>query len=87
MANIKQQKKRILTNEKRHALNSSFKASVKTAMKAVYAAVDKKDLEAAVNALNFANKKLDKAQAKGIVHKNYVARQKSALANAVNSLK
>ena len=87
MANIKQQKKRILTNEKRHALVSSFKASVKTAMKAVYAAVDKKDLAAAETALNFANKKLDKAQAKGIVHKNYVARQKSALAAAVNSLK
>ena len=32
MANIKQQKKRILTNEKRHAAVSSFKASVKTAM-------------------------------------------------------
>ena len=87
MANIKQQKKRILTNEKRHALVSSFKASVKTAMKAVYAAVDKKDLAAAETALNFANKKLDKAQAKGIVHKNYVARQKSALAAAVNTLK
>ena len=87
MANIKQQKKRILTNEKRHAAVSSFKASVKTAMKAVYAAVEKKDLEAAVLALNLANKKLDKAQAKGIVHKNYVARQKSALASAVNSLK
>ena len=87
MANIKQQKKRVLTNEKRHAAVSSFKASMKTAMKAVYVAVDKKDSEAAVIALNLANKKLDKAQAKGIVHKNYVARQKSALANAVNSLK
>ena len=32
MANIKQQKKRILTNEKRHAFVSSFKASVKTAV-------------------------------------------------------
>ena len=54
MANIKQQKKRVLTNEKRHAAASSFKASVKTAMKAVYVAVDKKDLEAAVLALNLA---------------------------------
>ena len=86
MANIKQQKKRILTNEKHRAMNSSYKASVKTAMKAVFTAVDKKDKDAAVLALNFAFKKLDKAQAKGIVHKNYVARQKSTLANAVNSL-
>lgn len=83
MANIKQQKKRILTNEKRHAFVSSFKASVKTACKAVYAANDK---ETATVALNNANKKLDKAQAKGILHKNNVARQKSALAQHVNSL-
>ena len=34
-----------------------------------------------------AGSKLDKAQAKGIVHKNYVARQKSELATAVNTLK
>ena len=87
MANIKQQIKRDITNKKRNELNSSFDSSVKTAMKAVYAAVEKKDVEAAVLALNLANKKLDKAQAKGIVHKNYVARQKSALATAVNSLK
>ena len=87
MANIKQQIKRDITNKKRNELNSSFDSSVKTAMKAVYVAVDKKDLEAAVLALNLANKKLDKAQAKGIVHKNYVARQKSALAQAVNSLR
>lgn len=86
MANIKQQKKRILTNEKRHAFNSSYKASVKTALKAVEAAVAKNDKEAALVALNHANKKLDKAQAKGIVHKNYVARHKSTLAKAVNSL-
>lgn len=86
MANIKQQKKRVLTNEKRNAFNSSYKAAMKTAMKSVLSAVAKGDKEAAVVALNNANKKLDKAQAKGIVHKNYVARHKSTLAAAVNSL-
>ncbi len=86
MAHIKQQIKRIRTNEKARQANQSFKSSLKTAMKAVYAAVEKKDVEAAKQALNFAYKKLDKAQAKHIVHKNYVARHKSELANAVNQL-
>ena len=39
-----------------------------------------------VEALNFAYKKLDKALAKGIYHKNFVARHKSQLAQLVNTL-
>ena len=87
MANIKQQIKRVHTNEKARMANVAFKSSLKTAMKAVLAAVQAKDLEKAQAALSFAYKKLDKAQAKGIVHKNYVARHKSELATAVNTLK
>ena len=86
MANIKQQKKRVLTNEKRRQVNASYKSSLKTAFKAVELKVKEGNKEEALVALNFANKKLDKAQAKGIVHKNYVARNKSRLASLVNSL-
>ena len=86
MANIKQQVKRIKTNEKRRLQNASFKSSMKTAMKAVEAAVKANDKEKAVEAYSFACKKLDKALAKGIVHENYVARNKSRLALAVNAL-
>ena len=87
MANIKQQIKRIRTNEKARQFNVSYKSSLKTAIKAVYAAVEAKDQAKANVCLNDAYKKLDKAQAKGIVHKNYVARHKSELAKAVNTLK
>ena len=87
MANIKQQIKRIRTNEKARQNNQAFKSSLKTAIKAVYTAVEAKDQAKAVENLNLAYKKLDKAQAKGIVHKNYVARHKSELATAVNTLK
>ena len=87
MANIKQQVKRIRTNEASRQANMAFKSSLKTAMKAVFAAVAAKDVEKATLALSVAYKKLDKAQAKGIVHKNYVARHKSDLATAVNTLK
>ena len=45
MANIKQQMKRNLTNEKRRLQNASFKSSLKTALKAVDAAVANKDVE------------------------------------------
>lgn len=86
MANIKQQIKRNKTNEKSRLLNQSFKSSTKTAIKAVHKAVDNNDQEAALKALNFANKKLDKGQAKGIYHRNYVANQKSQLQLLVNAM-
>ena len=72
-----------LTNEKAKLANASFKSSMKTAIKAVLTAENK---ENATAALALAYKKLDKAQAKGIVHKNFVARHKAQLAAHVNSL-
>ena len=78
MANIKQQKKRIKTNEKARLVNAAYKSSLKTALK---------NVEVAVEANNVASKKLDKAISKGLVHKNYVARQKSRLSKLVNTLK
>ena len=86
MANIKQQKKRNITNEKNRVRNASFKSSVKTAVKRVENAVASGNKEEAIKALSFACKKLDKALAKGIFHKNFVARNKSRLALLVNSL-
>ncbi|MCU0105396.1 30S ribosomal protein S20 [Acholeplasma vituli] len=86
MANIKQQIKRIKTNEKRRLINASFKSSTKTAIKAVEKAVAAGDKEKALVNLAFASKKLDKGQAKGIFHKNFVANHKSQLAVLVNKL-
>ncbi|MBM7453676.1 small subunit ribosomal protein S20 [Acholeplasma morum] len=86
MANIKQQIKRNKTNEKRRLINASFKSSTKTAIKAVIKAVEAKDKEQALVAVAYASKKLDKGQAKGIYHRNYVANHKSQLAILVNSL-
>lgn len=86
MANIKQQEKRNRTNEKKRQLNKSFVSSTKTAIKAVKAAVEANDKDKAVEALNFANKKLDKGQAKGIYHRNYVSNKKSQLAKLVHTL-
>jgi len=86
MANIKSQKKRALTNAKKNLVNNAERTHLKHDIKKVLVAVEAKDKDAAVKALNECNKYLDKAQVDGIKHKNYVARQKSRLAKAVASL-
>ena len=82
MANIKQQKKRDITNNKKRLLNNSFASSLKTAVKAFEAAVVAGDKAKAQEAC----KKIDKAVTKGLHHKNYAARQKSRLAKALNAM-
>lgn len=86
MPQIKSQKKRVLTNNKRTMAAVAQKSALKTAIKKVLAAVDAKDKEAALVAYNDASSKLDKAVAKGIHHKNYASRQKSRLSKAVNNI-
>ena len=86
MQNIKSQVKRVKTNEKRRQFNASYKASMRTAIKNVEVAIENKNVEAAKEAYNTANKKLDKAVAKGICHKNFAARQKSRLSKKINGL-
>ena len=86
MPNIKSQIKRVKTNEKRRQFNASYKASMRTAIKNVEVAIETKNVEAAKEAYNTANKKLDKAVAKGICHKNFAARQKSRKKKKINAL-
>ena len=47
MANIKSQKKRVLTNEKAHQRNKAVKSELKTATKKVHAAIEAGDAAAA----------------------------------------
>ncbi len=86
MANIKSQKKRILTNEKAHMRNKAYKSEVKTAIKKVYAAIDAGDAAAAKSAALEASTLLDKAASKGILHKNQAANRKSGIMKAANSV-
>ena len=86
MANIKSQKKRILTNEKARLRNNAVKSELKTAIRAVNTAVESADKEAATTALVSASRKLDKAVSKGVIHKNNAANRKSAISKKVNAL-
>ncbi|MEC5179369.1 30S ribosomal protein S20 [Arthrobacter sp. CG_A4] len=86
MANIKSQKKRILTNEKARLRNNAAKSELKTAIRAVNTAVESADKDAAAAALLSAGRKLDKAVSKGVLHKNNAANRKSAISKKVNAL-
>jgi small subunit ribosomal protein S20 len=86
MANIKSQLKRIKTNEKARLRNKSVKSSLKTSIRKFREAADAGDRDKAVELLQDASRKLDKAAAKGVIHANQAANKKSALAKRVNQL-
>ena len=84
MPNIKSAKKRVIVSRTRAARNKSANSALKTAIKKAHAAADANaaDKEAVVRA---AIKKVDQAEAKGLLHKNNAARKKSALAKLLNA--
>jgi small subunit ribosomal protein S20 len=86
VANIKSQKKRNLTNEKRRLRNKSVKSSVKTSVRRFREAADAGDAAKANELAREATRALDKAAAKGVIHKNQAANRKSAIAQRAASL-
>ena len=86
MANIKSAKKRILVTETKTARNRAIKSKVKTYVKKVETAVEKKDVEAAKVALKEAISVINKAGSKGVYHKNTCARKISRLTKAFNEI-
>lgn len=86
MANIKQQKKRVLTNEKRRLRNQAVKSELKTYIRKTRLAVEAGNAEEAETLLVAASRKLDKAVSKGVIHRNQAANRKSKLAKRVNAL-
>jgi small subunit ribosomal protein S20 len=82
MANIKSQKKRILTNARRHERNKAVRSGLKTRVKNA----DRSAVEGADDTdeqVRRAVKALDMAAAKGIIHKNQAANRKSKLMKRV----
>jgi small subunit ribosomal protein S20 len=78
MANIKSQKKRNRQNEKLRLRNKGVRTELKTRVKNAREAVAG-DEEAAHELVRIAQKRLDKAGAKGVIHKNAAARRTSRL--------
>ena len=86
MANIKSQIKRIKTNEKAHQRNKAVKSELRTHVRKFREAVEAGNVEEATEALRAPTRKLDKAVAKGVTHKNQAAIRKSAIAKQLSEL-
>ena len=82
MANIKSQIKRNRQNEKRRVRNRAVRSEMYTREKS---AVDAAGTDNEAEALRLAIKRIDKAAAKGVLHKNAAARKKSRLIARVRS--
>ncbi|MBQ6453730.1 MAG: 30S ribosomal protein S20 [Coriobacteriales bacterium] len=87
MANIKSQKKRIITAEKARIRNRAAKSELKTAVKRVRAAVEAGNAEEAQKQAQVACRLLDKAASKGIIHANQAANRKSGVMKLANTIK
>ncbi len=84
MANIKSQIKRNRQNEKRRLRNRTVRSELRTRTKAAMAAAEAG--EGGAEALAVAMQRIDTAAAKGVIHANSAARQKSRLQKRINAL-
>ncbi|MCP4303280.1 MAG: 30S ribosomal protein S20 [bacterium] len=83
MANTKSQKKRNRQNEKARARNRAVRSELKTRDANALEAAAAGDADAANAALRDAQKRIDMAASKGLLHKSTASRRKSRLAKQV----
>ena len=86
MPNIKSAKKRVIVTSVKNLQNRMIMSSLKTAIKKFDAATAKGDKAAAAAEMKNAIATIDKAVAKGLVHKNNAAHKKSRIALAYNAM-
>ncbi|MFZ5848408.1 MAG: 30S ribosomal protein S20 [Actinomycetota bacterium] len=86
MANIKSQIKRNRQNEAAHERNKSVKSALKSAIRKFREAAEAGDADKAQELARIANRKLDKAASKGVIHKNQAANKKSAISKKAAAL-
>lgn len=86
MANLKSAIKRVNTNNKKRALNQSFKADMRSTIKKVESFIEANDVENAKSTFQLATKKIDKTIQKGIIHVNNGNRQKARLAKKMKTI-
>ena len=86
MANIKSARKRARQALQRRSHNVSLRTAARSAIKDVKKAIASGDKKAATAALVRSQAVIDRTAAKGIVHRNAAARQKSRLAHAIKAM-
>ena len=87
MPNSPSASKRLRQSKVRQAHNKAIKTAMKTQLKKVLSAAQAGEVEKAETEYKLAAKRLDRAGAKGIIHKNAAARQKSRLQRAIKAAK
>ena len=85
MPNTASAKKRLRQNDKQRRQNRTIRTKMRTTIKAVRDAAKSGDAEAAQTQFRLACKKLDRAAAKNLIHKNAAARSKSRLSKLVKA--
>ncbi len=84
MANTQSAIKRLRSSERKRQHNRIFRGQARTAVRKARSLIDKGHVEEAREAVQVAVRALDKAAAKGIIHKNNAARRKSRLMQQLN---
>jgi small subunit ribosomal protein S20 len=78
VANIKSQIKRNRQNERRRLKNKSVRSEMRTRTKTAVTAIEA-GVDESVEAVRAAVRRIDRAAAKGVIHKNQAANRKSRL--------
>ena len=86
MPNIKSSAKRVQIGKINNARNKATRSALKTDLKKFDAAVNGGDKAIAEGAYKVAVKAVDKAVAKGVIHKNNAAHKKSKLTVKLNGM-
>ncbi len=85
MANIRSQIKRNRQNERLRLRNKSVRSEIHTRTKNAIASAES-GTQDSVDQLRLAVKRIDKAAAKGVIHKNTAANHKSRLMRRINAI-
>jgi small subunit ribosomal protein S20 len=86
MANIKSARKRARQAVGLRGRNMSLRTTARSAIKDVKKAIAAGDKKAAAAALAKSQATIDRVAAKGVMHRNAAARQKSRLAHAIKAM-
>ena len=86
MANTPQSKKRARQIERRTEVNKARRSRIRTFLRKVEEAIASGNPDAAKEALRQAQPELARGAAKGVMHKNTVARKMSRLSSRVKAL-
>jgi small subunit ribosomal protein S20 len=85
VANIRSQIKRNRQNERRRLRNKAVRSEMRTRNKSAVTAAEL-GTETSAEQLRLAVKRIDKAAAKGVLHKNTAANHKSRLMRRINKI-